>query len=166
MSSRVIIRTLKFCTSKIENLEHAINVLDLEYSRCDAFILVSNYKIITMNDTFYINVEQTDKVGLKLFNSINSKLAEIEEIIKTQEIVKLKREKENAEAEQEGFRIRRLKAEEDRLKYEREKLELEKKSYVQAKKQSIIEKAKSMGYSIQEQEENGVIKLKLIKRVY
>ena len=166
MSSRVVIRTLKFCTSKIENLEHAIKLLNLDCTLLDKHFLVSNHRIEISNDVFYMNIANTDAIGLNLFNNINSKLAEVEALVKNQELARLKRERENAEVEQEGFRIRRIKSEEEKIRYEKEKLDLEKKSYVNAKKQAIIDKAKSMGYSIQEHEENGVVKLKLIKRVY
>lgn len=166
MSSRVVIKTLKFCTSKIENLEHAIKLLNLDHTLVDNYLLVSNHRIEIKNNTFYMNIAISDTVGLNLFNSINSKLAEVEAIVKNQELARLKRERENAEAEQEGFRIRRIKSEEEKIRYEREKLELEKKSYVDAKKQAIIDKAKSMGYSVEERSENGAVKLKLVKRVY
>ena len=166
MSSRVVIRTLKFCTSKIENLEHAIKLLNLECTLLDKHLLLSNHRIEISNDTFYMNIANTDTIGLNLFNSINSKLAEVETIVKNQELARLKRERENTEAEQEGFRIRRIKSEEDKIRYEKEKLDLEKKSYVNAKKQAIIDKAKSMGYSVEEHVENGAVKLKLVKRVY
>ena len=43
---------------------------------------------------------------------------------------------------------------------------LKDQSYVDAKKQAIIDKAKSMGYSVEERSENGAVKLKLVKRVY
>ncbi len=166
MSSRVVIRTLKFCTSKIENLEHAIKLLNLDCTLVDNYLLVSNYRIEIRNDTFYMNIATSDTVGLNLFNNINSKLADVEAIVKNQELARLKRERENAEAEQEGFRIRRIKSEEEKIRYEKEKLDLEKKSYVNAKKQAIIDKAKSMGYSVEEHVENGAVKLKLVKRVY
>lgn len=166
MSSRVIIRTLKFCTSKIENLEHAIKLLNLDFNCLDRCLIVSKYRIESANNEFYMNIANTDTVGFNLFNSINSKLAEVEAIVKNQELTRLKREREKAEAEQEGFRIRRIKSEEEKIQYEKEKLELENKSYVNAKKQAIIEKAKSMGYSVEEHVENGAVKLKLIKRVY
>ena len=166
MSSRVVIKTLKFCTSNIENLQHAIKLLNLESNCVDNCLMVSNSRIEIANSAFFMNVATTDIERLQLFNNINSKLAEVEAMVKNQELAKLKRERENAEVEQEGFRIRRIKSEEEKIRYEKEKLELEKKSYVNAKKQAIIDKAKSMGYSIQEHEENGVVKLKLIKRVY
>ena len=166
MSSRVVIKTLRFCTSSIENLQHAIKLLKLESDIKGNRLTVANSVIEIAGDVFYMNIASTDADRLQLFRNINFKLAEVEAMVKNQELAKLQRERENAEAEQESFRIRRIKAEEERLRYEKEKLELEKQSYVQAKKQSIIEKAKSMGYSIQEHEENGVIKLKLIKRVY
>ena len=166
MSSRVIIRTLKFCTAKIENLLHAIKLLDMEYNSLDKCIAVSKYKIEILNNTFYMNITNTDSVGLKLFNDINSKLAEVEAIVKSQELARLERERKNAEAEQEAFKIRRIKSEEERIKYEKERLELERQSYVMAKKQAVIDKAKGMGYSVEEHVENGAVKLKLVKRVY
>ena len=100
MSSRIVIRTLKFCTSKIENLEHAIKLLNLDCTILDKRLLVSNHPIKISNDTFYMNIANTDAIGLNLFNSINSKLAEVEAIVKNQEIARLKRERENTEAEQ------------------------------------------------------------------
>ena len=101
-----------------------------------------------------------------MFNDINSKLAEVEAIVKSQELARLERERKNAEAEQEAFKIRRIKSEEERIKYEKERLELERQSYVMAKKQAVIDKARDMGYSVKEHVENGAVKLKLVKRVY
>jgi transposase len=108
----------------------------------------------------------TDTVGLRLFNDINKKLAEIEAQLCAQNIEKNKFDQEKARLDESLFRFRQLKKEQDQLNYEKRKLELEQESFVEAKKQAIIEKAKERGYSVQERIENGVVKLKLIKRMY
>ena len=90
----------------------------------------------------------------------------MERQLRVQSINRNKQEQERAVKENEAYRIRQLKREEDRLAYERQKLELEQKSFIEAKKASVIAKAKEMGYSVKESIEDGVIKLKLIKRIY
>ena len=53
MSSRVVIRTLKFCTSKIENLEHAIKLLNLECLMVDK-VLFQMFNSQDMEDRCWI----------------------------------------------------------------------------------------------------------------
>ena len=166
MSSRVVIKTLRFCTSCIENLEHALRSHGIEYKKTENSISFASRTIHVRGDSFYMNVDSADSCGLKLFHDINSRLAEVEAVARKQELEKLTRERERAESLQEGYRIRRIKAEQERLAYEKAKLELEKQNYVEAKKQAIIAKAKSMGYSVEERNENGAVKLKLVRRVY
>ncbi len=166
MSSRIIIRTLRFCTCQIKNLEHTLKLLNYEYTLNEKCIIVNNEHIIIGENDFYMQVDSRETKAIEMFNRINSKLAEIEQMVKAQELIRLSQEQENAEVEMEAYRVRRIKAEKEKITYEKERLELENKSYIEAKKQSIIAKARSMGYSVEEKMENGAVKLKLIKRVY
>ncbi len=166
MSSHVIVRTLKFCTTNIENLLYCLRLLDKKYENKDNLILIDKYQIETTNNAYYMRVVNNDRIAVNLFNEINGKLAEIEEQIKFQEIEKCKILQEEAEKNAEMYRARKVKQEIEAMTRRNNLLELERKNYVEAKKQAIIEKAKAKGYSVQEHVENGVVKLKLIKRIY
>ena len=166
MSSRIVIRTLRFCTAQIKNLEHTLKLLNYEYTLAPKCITVNNKQIIVGENALYMQVDSREIEAIKMFNRINSKLAEIEKMVKEQELIRLNSEREIAEAEMEAYRVRRIKTEAEKVQYEKERLELENKSYMEAKKQAIIEKARNMGYSVEEKVENGAVKLKLIKRVY
>ncbi len=166
MSSRIIIRTLKFCTSSVENLEQTLRLNGIDYERKNDVILVRKRSICLGGGYIYMNVESTDIEGIELFNELNAKLSSVEEIIREQELSRLERERERAIADEESYRVRRIKTEQERLRYEAERLRLEKQNFTEAKKQAIIDKAKSMGYSVREYEENGTVKLKLVKRIY
>ena len=166
MSSRVIIRTLKFCTSSVTTVCSALDILNLPYKKTGNNILVQDMSIIVSGDNIYVNIFSDDLIKKDLFFKLNSKIAEMERQLRVQSINRNKQEQERAVKENEAYRIRQLKREEDRLAYERQKLELEQKSFIEAKKASVIAKAKEMGYSVKESIEDGVIKLKLIKRIY
>lgn len=113
-----------------------------------------------------MRISERNSVALSLFEKVNGKLSEIEAQLRVQEIERNRLEQERAKEEAEAYRVRQLKREEERLDYERKKLELERQNFVEAKKQAIITKAKTMGYSVEERTENGTVKLKLIKRLY
>lgn len=49
---------------------------------------------------------------------------------------------------------------------ERQRIEEERKQLVEAQRQAVQEKAKKMGYRIQEKHENGKIRMVLVKRIY
>lgn len=166
MSSRVIIRTLKFCTSSVTTVCSALDILQLPYKKTGNNIIVQDMSIIVSGDNIYVNVFFDDSKKNALFFKLNSKIAEMERQLRVQSINRNKQEQERAIQEDEAYRVRQLKREEDRLAYERQKLELEQKSFIEAKKAAVIAKAKEKGYSVQESIEDGVIKLKLIKRVY
>ncbi|MFD2442603.1 hypothetical protein ACFSO7_01135 [Bacillus sp. CGMCC 1.16607] len=53
-----------------------------------------------------------------------------------------------------------------KLEEEKRLLEEEKKQYVDSQKQKIYDKARKLGYSIKETEEQGSVKLMLVKRTY
>ncbi len=166
MSSRVVIKTLKFCTTELCNLEHAMSILCLPYNITSKQILVGNLDIKIQNDSYYISVDERNKTAIAEFNKINGKLAEIESQLRSQKIELAKLEQQKSREREQMYKVRQLKAEEDRLEYERKKLELEKQSFAESKKQAIIQKAKEKGYSVQETIEDGKIKLKLVKRLY
>lgn len=166
MSSRVIIRTLKFCTSSVTTVCSALDILKLPYKKTGDNILVQDMSIIVSGDNIYVNVFFDDSKKKDLFLRINSKIAEMERQLRVQSINRNKQEQERALKEDEAYRVRQLKREEERLAYERQKLELEQRNFLEAKKASVIAKAKEKGYSVQESIEDGVIKLKLVKRIY
>ena len=125
MSSRIIIRTLRFCTCQIKNLEHTLKLLNYEYTLNEKCIIVNNKHIIIGENDFYMQVDSRETKAIEMFNRINSKLAEIEQMVKAQELIRLSQEQENAEAEMEAYRVRRIKAEKEKITYEKERLELE-----------------------------------------
>lgn len=166
MSSRVIIRTLKFCTSSVTTVCSALDILKLPCKKTGDNILVQDMSITVNGDNIYVNVFFDDSKKKDLFLRINSKIAEMERQLRVQSINRNKQEQERAFKEDEAYRVRQLKREEERLAYERQKLELEQRNFLEAKKASVIAKAKEKGYSVQESIEDGVIKLKLVKRIY
>lgn len=166
MSSRIRIRTLKFSTEVKENLLHALNILQLKFSQSVDKITVQNSDIEVAGNIFYMRMRETNSQAFTLFNKINTKVAEIEEQLRMRQLEKNKLEQKAAAQEQLAFRERQLKREAEWLEYERARLELEQKNFIEAKKKAIINRAREKGYSVQEQVENGVVKLKLIKRIY
>ncbi len=166
MSSRVFIQTLKFCTSSVATVCSAIDILQLPYTKTGDNILVQDVPIIVNGNNIYVSVISGDTKTKDLFLKLNSKIAEMERQLREQSINRNKHEQERAAEEGEAYRIRQLKREEEQLAYERQKLDLEQKNFIEAKKASVIAKAKEKGYSVQESIEDGVIKLKLVKRIY
>lgn len=166
MSSHVVISTKKFCTRSMENLCAAIEILGYDYQKIENAIFIEGCRIETAESFAYMNIAAGDNKALSLFQKINGKLSEIESQIRAQNIEKNRIEQVKAKQDAEMYRVRQLKREEERLDYERYKLELERRDFVDAKKKAIITKAKEMGYSVEERSENGVVKLKLIKRIY
>lgn len=166
MSSHVVITTKKFCTKSMENLCAAIELLGYDYQKIENAILIEGCRIETAESFAYMNIATRDNKAVSLFNKINGKLSEIEAQLRVQSIEKNRIEQEKAKQDAEMYRVRQLKREEERLNYEKSKLELERQDFVNAKKRAIINKAKEMGYSVEEKSENGIVKLKLIKRLY
>lgn len=166
MSARLAISTLRFTTVNVESLEYTLSLLGYSYEKREGVITVCNRQIIIGESSFYMQLYSDDMEGVRLFRVINSRLAEVEALIREKELSRLERERERAAEAEEAYRVRRIKTEEERLEYERGRLELERKSFAEAKKRAIIDKARSMGYSVEEREENGSIKLKLVKRIY
>lgn len=166
MSSRVIIGTLRFCTKSIDTLNMALNILHLSCSVSQKNIIVDGYTINAQEEVLYMQINPNDKKGFDLFNKINQKLSEIEVQLRFHGIEKNKREQEQARIDNELYLVRQLQNEQEKLAYEQRQLELEKTNFIEAKKQALINKAKEKGYSVQERVENGVVKLKLVKRIY
>lgn len=166
MSSHISVLTKKFCTKSIDNLCTAIELSGYEYKRMQSEIIVNGLSIVLGDELAYMRISERNSVALSLFEKVNGKLSEIEAQLRVQEIERNRLEQERAKEEAEAYRVRQLKREEERLDYERKKLELERQNFVEAKKQAIITKAKTMGYSVEERTENGTVKLKLIKRLY
>lgn len=166
MSSRVVVLTKRFCTNSIENLCEAISFLGYSYEKTDSCILVDECSIETEGAFAYMRILASNTKAITIFNKINEKLAEIESQLRAQSIERNRLEQEQAKQENEMYRVRRLQREEKKLEYEKEQLELERQNFVEAKKKAIITKAKEMGYSVEERTENGVVKLKLVKRSY
>ena len=166
MSSRVVINTLKFCSSNQLHLEHALKLLQYSYQTTANQIITKDLTIECKAGFFYVRIASNDSQGNLAFNTINQKLTEIEALVRQHSIEQNKKEQQEAMERSEQYRIRRLKAEEELLAYQRRQLELEQQSFVEAKKAALIAKAKEKGYSVQESFEDGKIKLKLIKRVY
>jgi len=166
MSGRIIIKTLKFCSSCIENLTHALDILKMSYSQQKECILIGERKIEILKGTMFMRMGFEDLASKELFQRINDKAAEIEIQVKAAESRRNQIEQEKARQSEEMYRVRQIQKEQDRLAYEQKQLELEKQNFVDAKKQAIILKAKSKGYSVQERIENGKVKLKLVKRIY
>ena len=166
MSSRAVIRTLRFCSRSAENLTHALKLLGLDFEKREKSVSVEGRTIVIGEGCLYMQLYSDDIAGISLFSKINARLSRVEQICREEELSRLERERERALEEEERHRVRRIQAEKDRLEYEREKLALEERSFVEAKKQAIIKRAREMGYSVEEREENGAVKLKLIKRIY
>lgn len=166
MSSRVVITTKKFCTQSIANLCTAMDILRFNYEKTGNAILVGGCRIETAESIAYMRISEKNQAAMALFNKVNCKLAEIEAQLRIQNIEKNRLEQERAKQEEELYRVRQLKREEERLDYEKKQLELERQDFVEAKKKAIIAKAKEKGYSVEERKENGIVKLKLIKRIY
>lgn len=166
MSSVVVINTLKFCTCNVDEIKYALKVLHLDFSEeCDRLV-IGTHEILQAGQSYYMEVINVDQEGLQLFDIVNKKLAEIAATVKRQQIKENQREQEEARQKEEMYRVRQLRRQEEELEYEKKQLELEQESFVSAKKQAIIIKAKEMGYSVQETQENGKVKLKLVKRIY
>jgi len=166
MSSHVVINTMKFCTCDTSILETALKALTIQYGICNGTIVVNQHKIESLGNNLFMRIDSEDRATTNLFSKINSKVAELEI-----ELNELKRqqyciEMETARQDSKAYQVRHIKKEQDDLARQNEKLKLEREDFVDAKKQAVILKAKSMGYSVQESVENGTIKLKLIKRVY
>jgi predicted transcriptional regulator len=140
--------------------------LKLSYSLQDQCILVGEHKLEILDGNAFMRIVVEDRAGHKLFQKINDKVAEIELQIKATQSRQNQIAQEEARQSKEMYRVRQIQKEQDKLAYEQKQLELEKQNFVDAKKQAIIDKAKSMGYSVQERAENGKIKLKLVKRIY
>ncbi len=166
MSSRIVARTLKFCTCSVNTVCSALDILQLPYVRQEKSILVQGMNINVNGEKIYVDIISGDLRKENLFLQINSKIAEMERQLRIQSINKNRQEQEIAAQESETYRARQLKREQDRLDYEQQKLQLEQKSFIEAKKSSIIAKAKEKGYSVQESVEDGVVKLKLVRRIY
>lgn len=166
MSSRVVVNTLKFCTDSMDILVQALNVLKLPIIQHTNTIIVNGKQIEVQNNAMFMRVRADDSTTANLFNGINNKVAEIEKQLRTIQVERNAILQSEARAKEEMYRVRQIQKEQDRLAYEQKQLKLEQESFVQAKKEAIIQKAKTMGYSVQEQVENGTVKLKLIKRIY
>lgn len=166
MSSRVVVNTLKFCTTCVDTLVQAVNVLQLPIIQHTNAIIVNGKQIEVQNNLMFIRVRSDDSTTANLFYRINSKVAEIENQLRTIQAERNVVLQAEARAAEEMYRVRQIQKEQDRLAYEQKQLKLEQESFVQAKKQAIIDKAKTMGYSVQERVESGTVKLKLIKRIY
>jgi len=166
MSSRVVVNTLKFCTTSMDILVQALNVLQLPIIQHTNAIIVNGKQIEVQNNVMFMRFRSDDSTTPNLFNRINSKVAEIESQLRAIQAEKNAILQSEARATEEMYRVRQIQKEQDRLAYEQKQLKLEQESFVQAKKEAIIQKAKAMGYSVQERVENGTVKLKLIKRIY
>ena len=166
MSSRVVVLTKRFCTNSIENLCEAISACGYSYEKTNGGIFVDGCSIETKETVAYMRIWPTDTKSIEVFDRINRKLAGLESQLRAQSIEKNRLEQEQAKREEEMYRVRRLQREQKQLEYEQEQLALERQNFVEAKKKAIITKAKEMGYSVEERAENGVVKLKLVKRSY
>jgi hypothetical protein len=166
MSSRVVIKTLKFCVSCEENLTQSLDILNLPYTKSNGIMLVNGKGIEVQNDVFFMRVLANDRVGAQLFYRINSKAAEIESQLRALRVERNAVLQAEARESEEAYRVRQIQKEQDQLEYERKQLELERQNFVDAKKQAIVAKAKAMGYSVQERIDGNSVKLKLVKRIY
>ena len=166
MSSHVKINTVNFCSQTLDNILHSLKVLGYTYQVNKNSISVGNFVIEINREYYYMRISDNDQSTRNFFSLLNKKLADVEIMVQKQSIEQNRQQQEEAKKNEENYRIRRLKAEENQLKYQKEKFELEKISFVEAKKQAIIAKAKEKGYSVKETVEDGKIKLRLIKRVY
>ncbi len=166
MSSRVVVNTLKFCATCVDTLTQALTVLKLPCVKEVNSIIVNGKRIEMLNGAMFMRIQSDDRSTAMFFAEINSKVAEIEKQLRAVQAERNSVLQAEAKAADEMYRVRQIQKEQDRIAYERRQLELERQSFVEAKKQAIIEKAKAMGYSVQERIENGAVKLKLIKRIY
>ncbi len=166
MSSRISIQTLRFCTSSIDNLCTALDLLNKSYKRTSSVITLEGCEINIEGNIAFMRISSRASQKAALFRQINGKLAELEAQLRSHAIEENRREQKRARLEDEAYRIRKLKSAEEQIAYEKKQLELEQADFVQAKRSAIIAKAKEKGYSVQERVENGVVKLKLVKRIY
>lgn len=166
MSSHVVVTKQVFCTRNEKNLCYCLELLGMQYLVDTNRILIKDFVIQKLNDTFYMEIVNGRNIEQSFFHNVNCKLAEIEQQAKQLEIKNNERLQEEAKNKEESFRLRKLKTEAEQLIREEQRLALERECYIEAKKQAIIAKAKEKGYSVQETVDNGTVKLKLIKRIY
>lgn len=166
MSSHVVVTKQVFCTRNEKNLCYCLELLGMQYLVDTNRILIKDFLIQKLNDTFYMEIVNGRNIEQSFFHNVNCKLAEIEQQAKQLEIKNNERLQEEAKNKEESFRLRKLKTEAEQLIREEQRLALERECYIEAKKQAIIAKAKEKGYSVQETVDNGTVKLKLIKRIY
>lgn len=166
MSSRIVINTMKFCTCDPSILESALKLLKIDFEVCNGTTIINQRSVESIKGNLFMRIDSEDSITTGLFLKINSKIAELE--LEINELKKQQNEIDTIAAQQnsKAYQIRQLKKEQEALKRQEEKLKLEREDFVDAKKHAIVNKAKAMGYSVQESVEDGTVKLKLIKRVY